>query len=401
MSSRRRRVIGWMVAGALLAIMLFTGVVLLLTQTRWGNERVLALTLSLASRRLDGELAIQRLDGNILTGARVFGLSLRAPDGEPFLLADSAFVEYSLRTLAAGRIVLNRLEVYDPKVYLRRLPGERFWNYEVIFGDTAAPADPPGDRAPVLLEQVRIVNALVVVQLPWEPEEAGPAAREREIEEALAETSRLLVSRVTGREDEFVRSYLFRELDAEISQAVFAPDARGGNYLRVERLSGLAQIWREPARIERLEGELAQREGRIEFRVPRVLLPRSRLSLYGVVRTGEEIQYDVTVRGEQIALADVQWLYPLFPAEGRGEMLLTLESRPQGTLVVARDLDLELPGTRLTGGFGLLFGDTLRFLESSLDAAPLSIPSITGLLPTDVPVEGLRVGGAQIRAPAS
>lgn len=402
MSQRRRRTLGWLAVGALLAIVLFVGAVLLLTQTRWGNERVLALTLQLASRRLEGQLTVQRLEGNVLTGARLFGIALRDLEGEPFLLADSAFVEYSLRTLASGQIVLRNLHLYDPEVYLRRLPGERFWNYEVIFGDTAAPADVPGDRAPVVLQQAQVYNALINVELPWEPEAGqAPAARQREIAEALADTSRLMVAEVPGG---YLRTYRFTELDALISEAVFAPDERGGNYVRIARLAGNAQIWRDLARIERLEGEVALLEGRIEFRAARVLLPRSRLSMYGVLRLGdedEELQYDITVRGEEVAFADVQWLYPLFPGEGGGAMLLTLESRPEATLVVARELNVAAPGTRLTGSFGLLVGDTLRFLESDLEAAPLHLPTITGMLPTELPVEGLRIGGAVVRAPAS
>ncbi len=398
--SARRAGTRWLLVGALITIVLLVGAVVFYAQTQWGNQQILSLTLQLASRRLDGELLVQRLEGNVLTGARLYGVALRGDDGEPFLLADSAFIEYSLRTLAGGRIVIDRLEIYNGEVFLRRLPGERFWNYQAIFGDTLPPVDPPPERAPVALQWARVVNGLAVVQVPWEPEEGlTEAARQRAIEEALADTSMVVVTRVPGG---FLQTYRFSALDGEVSEVVIAGDEHGGNYARLDRLSGIAQIWRQPVQIQRVEGEIGIVGEQIEFRAPVLLLPESRLTAYGVLYTRQErTDFDITIHGEQVTFADLQWLYPRFPDEGGGEILLTLESRPEGTLVVGRNLSLVAPGTRMSGQFGLILNDTLRFLESDLDAAPLSIPTIMGMLPTEVPVEGLRVGGVQIRAPAS
>jgi hypothetical protein len=89
----------WLLSGLLGGLVVGFVAIYLVTQTRWGHEQVLGITLRTVSQQLDGTLEIRRLDGNLLTGARLYGLSLRGPDDEPFVIADSAFVEYSFRSL--------------------------------------------------------------------------------------------------------------------------------------------------------------------------------------------------------------------------------------------------------------------------------------------------------------
>ncbi len=140
----------------------------------------------------------------------------------------------------------------------------------------------------------------------------------------------------------------------------------------------------------------------MRFNSPRVVFPASELRAVGEVDLREEEpKYHVVIRGEQIAFADMQWLYPRFPDEGGGALRLRLQTREDGFYFFARDLDLSAPGTRVRGQFGMLLGDTVRFVDPDLVAEPLNLRTVEQLLPTGLPVRGLVIGGAEIQSPES
>lgn len=391
----------WTLTGILIGVAIASLLILFLTQTRWGHERVLGFTLRAASERLEGTLEVQRLEGNLLAGARLYGIALRGPDGDPFILADSAFVEYSLRTVAGDEIVLDNVVLYDPEIFLRQLPGDTLWNYQKIFADTAAPPAEPSTRSPLVLRAASLIGARILVEMSWEPdEELSRVEQRREIAAALADTSQILVREVPGG---YLRTMRFTDADADLSRIVSAPDELGGTSLRIERFSGDVQIFRQPIRVQQLAMDLAFRDSRLDFRASPIVLPASRLSAFGAVALGEENgpRLDVTVQGDTVALRDLQWLYPRLPNEGGGSLVLLIESRPEGTLYLARDLRLAAPGTRLQGSFGVILNDAVRFVNVDLQADPLRVSTVEQMLPTELPVTGLRIGGVEIRQPAS
>lgn len=396
MSTRRLHASYWLLAGVLAAAIIAVVAVALFTRTEPGRERILAYTLNTLGGRLNGELEVSRLEGNLFTGAKLYEISLTDDRGEPLLLADSAYINYELATFLGGDVVINNVVIYDSEVLLLRLPTDTAWNYQRILVDTAT-----GPGRATLIERMSLVDAHVVVRLPWEPdEELSDEEREREVEVALADTSRLVVERVEGG---LLRTMEFEIEQARAAELVVAPDERGGTYLAVEDMNGTAFLWSEPPlRILGLQGELGLRAGVLRYEATAVRLPESRLVTSGVVDLrGEEPAYDLVVAGEDVALPDLQWLYPPLPDEGTISAQLALETRPEGLLIRARDLDVTAPDTHLTGDFGLVLGDTLRFVEVDLQADPLDVDTVERMLPADLPVEGLRIGSAVIRGTSS
>jgi hypothetical protein len=115
---------------------------------------------------------------------------------------------------------------------------------------------------------------------------------------------------------------------------------------------------------------------------------------------GSRPMYDVVLTTPEFALSDLRWLYPWLPDDpeaGHGSAQVFVEDRPEETLVLTRNLVLEMPGTRLVGSFGILTGDTPRFVDVDLEASPLDIDAVERLLPEDIPVEGLTIGGAVLK----
>jgi hypothetical protein len=394
----------WLLTGALIGFSAALLVVLVLTQTRWGHEQVLGFTLRAASQQLDGTLEIGRLEGNLLTGARLYGVSLRGPGDEPFLRADSAYVEYSLRTIAADEIVFDRIVLFDAEVVLRQMPGDTLWNFDRIFGDTVPrpePLEPAPPRRPLVVRSASVVGTTIVVEMPWEPDpESTPAEQQREVRTALADTSQIIVREAPGG---YLRTMRFLDVTADIAQLVSAPDELGGTYLSLERFRGDAQIFRRPLRIEHLEGALSYQNALLRFRIPMAVLPASRLAAEGRIELGQEDgpRLDITLRGDTVAFADLQPFYDRLPDEGGGSLVLVIETRPDGTLYLARDVDVSAPGTRLRGSFGLILNDAVRFVEVDLVADPLRVTTIEQMLPVELPVVGLHIGGVEIRQPAS
>jgi hypothetical protein len=390
----------WLLSGAVVGLTVGVLALMILTRTDWGRAQVLGFTLTEAAERLDGTLEVQRLEGNLLTGAFLRGVVLRGPDGLPFVAADSVFVEYSLRTITGGEIVLDRIVLFGADVELRMMPGDTLWNYDKIFGDTVR-VEPAPMRTPIVVRAATLVDSRVLVEMPWEPDpELTPAERQAEIHAALADTSRVLVREAPGG---FLRRYQLEEVEADILRLVSAPDELGGTSLRIEEFASRIRLFREPVRVERLSGDLRFQHSILEFRLSELRLPASRLAGYGAIGFGNEDgpQMDITMRGDTVAFRDLLWLYPRFPTEAGGSLELVIETRPDGTLYLARALDVSAPGTRLFGSFGLILNEAMHFVDVELSADPLRVETIEEMLPLDLPVVGLRIGAVEIRQAGS
>jgi len=386
----------WTAAGFATGLVLVLLVVLLVSQTRWGQARVLEFTLGAAGGLFQGELTIERLRGNLLTGARLYDVRLVGPEDEPFLEADSVFVEYSLRALIGGDVTLRRLRLFGPRVRVVRMPGDTLWNVQRIFRDTM-PEPREVREDPVVLHNVEVIDGLVLLEFPWEPSaNVSEAERRAEIAAALSEDSRSVVSEVPGG---YLQTLTFRQLNSLFSRVQVGPDAAGGTYLAVDRLAGRFHIWREPLVIRDLQAEIGLARNRLEFRASPFTLPASTISAYGVVRLDEDpLGVDVTLGGEQVASTDLQWLYPPLPDEGGGQLILVIESRDDGILYYAKEADISFPGNRLRGAFGIFVGPTLEFAGVDLEASPMDLGAISEMLPEGLPLDNLQVRAARIRS---
>lgn len=390
---------GWVLSGTLLGVALVVVTIASLTRTDWGREQVLAFTLTTLGGRLNGELVVERVDGNLLTGARLYEVTIRGADGYPLLAADSAYINYEVPTFLGGDAVIRTLVLYDSQLRIRKLPGDTLWNFQQILADTT-PGPGPAEPRATLIEELRMVNGEVTVLQPFLPEEAfedlALAARDSALRVALSDTARLVVAEVPGG---YLRTFRIRVDEAELTELFVAPDERGGTYLQVAAFAGEVRLWRDPPmRVTAAQGDLALREGIFRYRAPVIELPDSRFASEGVVDLREGAPaYDLAVATEQAQLADLQWLYPPLPERGETAFQLAVETRPEGLLLLAREFRIETPDTRVAGTFGMVTGDTLRFVGVDLEAEPLSVPTVEQMLPVNIPVEGLRIGSVTIR----
>lgn len=406
MARRLGRLVTWGLGGVVLGIALLLLLVNVVARTERGHAFVLSRTLAALGKNVrGGKLVVERIDGNLFEGAKLYGVRLQDNQGRAFVVADSAFLNYRVTTLVSPRIHITKATLYDPEIYVFKLPGDTLWNYQAIFADTTTrdPNRPRTERA-TLIDTLRVVNGLARVQTPWQPDTTlSPAARRAALAEALSDTSLALIDQVPGG---YLRTMNFTGLNGRISRVRFAPGSRSGSRIHVDSLRGTAQIFRKPVQFTQVQGQIALLKGHVELDAPVLRLPSSSLSVSGVLRTDsfpawfdedDAPMYDLALRGDSVAFRDLQWLYPRFPAEASGTLSLRIEHRPGGLMFLARDGDIRAPGTHIVGNFGMILGDTLRFVDVDLEVDPIRVATIEKMLPEGLPVRGLVLGGVEIR----
>jgi hypothetical protein len=410
--ARRARVVRsltWGLGGLALGIVIVLLLLNVVARTDRGREFVLARTLDALGKTVHGKLVIDRIDGNLFEGAKVYGLRLVDDQQRPFVVADSAYLDYRVTTLLSPRIHITKATLYDPEVYIFKLPGDTLWNYQALFADTAArdPDRPRIERA-TLIDTIRMVNGTVRVQTPWAPDSTlSPRAQRALVADALSDTSLVLIDSVRGG---YIRTMNFTRLTGRVTRVRFAPGTTNGSRLHVDSLRGVAQIFRDTVSFKQIQATVALLRAHVELDVPVMALANSQLSLSGVVRTDsfpewfderEAPMYDLAFRTDSVAFRDLQWLYPRFPREARGSLSLRIEHRPEGLMFLGRNTDVTARGTHLTGDFGMILGDTLRFVDVDLEADPVSTATIERMLPEGLPVNGLVLGGVIIEGQPS
>ena len=147
-------------AWVLLALIVLVVVsVYVLARTDWGRARLLPVLESGASRFIDGELRIARLEGSLLRGATLHGVSI-VRDGQTVLTIDRVEGQYSLRNLLSSAILLDDIVLYSPRFTVTEYPDE--WRAEGIRipkGDPNEPSD-----GTVTLRRVEIVDGQIAVR---------------------------------------------------------------------------------------------------------------------------------------------------------------------------------------------------------------------------------------------
>ena len=420
--SRGVRLAGWALGGLLLGVALAFLAANILARTNTGREWVLGQTLkALGGAIHGGGLTVARIDGNLFEGAKLYGVALRDRQGRAFIQADSAYAKYNVRTLIQPKIVIDSLTLYRPRIWVFRMPGDSLWNYQTIFADTM-PSDTtrPHVERSTSLGYVKMVDGAVKLEIPFRPDSTLPAREQaRQLREALSDSSAVVVRRVAGG---YVRTVDLARLTGVMSRVRFGPGSELGTTLRIDTLRGDVHFYRRPIVIRHLRGNLSLpgaemgstgygrygglKTGFVEFDIPEARLPGSRLAVSGVVRfdnyprwfdPDQGPMYDVAMSGDSVSFRDFQWLYPRFPAELGGSLRLLIETQPSGIMIDARNAHLRAPGTRIDGSFGMIVGDTLRFVDMNVVARPVRVSLIERMLPSGLPVRGLVLGGAEIR----
>ncbi len=388
---RNTRIAAFVLAGLASGLVLAALALYTLSRTQFGMDRVKTFAIGWLDEQIDGEVHIGGFGGRGLLG----GLTLKDfwiidERDRPFLSADSAVLKYNWRTFVSGRIVLNQVTLYQPKVYLEQLPGDSIWNYQHVFPDRSPPGDPPARRRLILFNDASVINGMAVVRVPFEQNEGIEAD----------DTARSIIEQVPGG---FAKVMRFDSVNGNFSRVIWESPIEQGKLVDIRNLQAKGFVWREAFRVTGMRGTVTMKDTIIGFDIPDVRMRESQASVVGRVIMEEGTNFfDIRADAKRFSFRDMQWLYPRLPEEGGGSGVLRIQSqRPKGILFLATNTRISAPGTRMSGSFGVVMGDTMYFTNVDMRAAPLNLDLIQAVLPGRLPVDGLLVGTVEVKGPLS
>ncbi len=354
--TRRRRVWRWIGGFMLLGVLALGGVYAWFVHTDAGRARLLQTIVSAANGVFEGR---GRLVIGQLRSANPHALDLRDVQlvdsaGVPILTVARVQARLAVRELLADIVRIRSLELDSVSLDLRRDFEGPFNLQWVISGDTLD--RPDEEREPGLGSDVRI-DALVlrqgamVITMPWEPHPLFTGA-ERDSVIAVRDSLHELIRLPGGILEQ--RRITIARLDGRDMRAVTPDDTPGSLVIDTADLV----ISDPPVTVRDLAGEVAWYPDSLTFRTDRVLLPASRLTASGVINWGQPgpVRYDAAITAPDVALADINWIWPVLPEEGRASAevrMRTLEN-PDHLEIAVTSLDVTTMESHITGEVTLL-----------------------------------------------
>ncbi len=153
--------IGFWTGVALLALVVLFAAFM---QTQLFKSWALDRAINLANANLEGELKAGRLSGNLFTELQLSQVSLEQ-DGKPVLAFDRFETAYNPLALLSGRIVLQKVILTRPLVFLERDEQAR-WNITRIVKEEDAPPIETETQTfdiPIRLPQIKIESGIINV----------------------------------------------------------------------------------------------------------------------------------------------------------------------------------------------------------------------------------------------
>jgi translocation and assembly module TamB len=356
-------------------------VLLVLTGTDWGRERVRRFAVSAINRSIHGHATIGRLSGNLLTGMTAHDIAITDSAGHPFVAAESFRGSYHIISLLRKRIWIEDAVVMRPVVVLDR-PPDGDWNWDRIFPrDTThkPPSQQTGWGDWLRFTQAQIIGGQLIVRTPWTPSRGlkTQAARDSAIREVLSGSSRLMVKRVPGG---FQKIIQLDSVDATIPFLRLSEPGFANRLLQVSALRTAAYPFRPPAaEVRDVKGVFPFNNDSIWWKGAYVEMPNTRAFGDGTYNF-DNGDIALSLHSSQTNLADMRWIYPRLP-DGYGRMDLDMTWRGALQDYTFSNANLRVRDARVDGSFGMTLGDTLTIHSTNLRFANVDTRLLEQLIP--------------------
>jgi translocation and assembly module TamB len=397
-AGRIPRILGWGGAAILCALAVGLAGVLVLATTSWGREQVRRAVLGQLEGRIQGQVGIESLEGNLLVNPELRNVSIVDAEGRPFVTFRSLSFRLSFRALLKRRLLLEDIDLRGVHIVLDQ-PPEEDWNLNRIFQPGLEPDEDPQETWGSWIEfrEVRLSDGRVTVRTTWDPPPEPPStAREEDDPEIRFPLERARVVEVPRG---FQQVMEFRELEARIPRLLAAHPDTAGVTLEVADLRVVAEPFHPPhAEVRQFSGTLSTRNGTLQAQDVRTHLPASVLEGEGVFTptTGEG---RLELRASPLTLADLRVVHPDFPEGLAGRFVLRLERAASVTRLNLHDLDAQVGLGSLEGRAEVTWGDRRRLDDTRLAFSGIESGTLEKLVPgLRMPQVGTLAGRVEVDA---
>lgn len=366
---RARRVTKAILAVVVAPVVLGALIVLVLATTPWGNERARRLIVSQANKRMTGQLSIDRLRGNLLSGGTLTNVQLLDSLKHPVLTARGVKVEYGLMAALSGKVVIKSMELDTAVIVLDKRPGLR-WNFQSLMRPSTTPRDTTRKGVPPELANITIWHGRLIYRRPWAPDSALSAAgRDSAVVKALAPDARKRTIRVPGG---YQRTLDYHNIDARLPVIALAYGGKP-TAVQIAALSMIAEPYRPPTiDVRSLVGTLYASKDSLWWRGARMKMPGSDVTGDGTIgfhRSG----FRLDLRGSPLALADLRWLDPKLTSPGGGTLRYRMQLKADTAEFAIDDANLKYDDASLIGNASLARVTTGRHSELVIRGSDLTI----------------------------
>jgi translocation and assembly module TamB len=391
---RRRRLVALVAATVLAMLGLATVVaVLLVTRTNSGREelRRRVVVPFLAGKATGGDVYVGKVSGNLISEITIDTIAIREKHtNELFLSTGRVTLRFDVRDFVDSRIFIKAARVEHPYVHIVQHENG-IWNFKEIFASSPEPPKPKDEKRRafgdyVVIDSTYTRGAQFLLTLPWQPDkELRGAARDSSIRVHLTNPAKA----VTRRADGFGRTYAWSGGHGLITHARLADpdsDVKFGKQFVIDTLS--MNEYEPTFQFRKLSADVSVRGDSVWFKVPHFELPASVGKGSGKVWWGSDlpVRYDIAVRGDSVALDDVNWVYPTLPRSGGGSVNLLIKNdgldawdsvvdRKKLAIVDFKltKMDVRSTGSHLTGDMSFGIGQPVLLVRNvDLRADPVS-----------------------------
>ena len=376
-----RRWVVRLLAGLAVVALLLVAAMFLVTNTNWGRERVRRYVLGIVQRNSHGIVHIGSVSGNLLSGFTLHDVVITDSARKPFIKADEIWAKYSLGTLRGKKIEFSEVRLVRPVIVLDEQPGGK-WNYDRIFPrDTTTSSGPrkTGWGTWIRFSDVTMLDGDLTIRSPWKPDpNLTPAEMNDVVRRAFGPSGRLALVKVPNG---YQKISSFHKINGLFPLVRLEDPAYKNRLIDVAALKMIAEPFRPPvADVRGLTGTFEFIGDSVWWKGARAAFPATRVSGDGrYLFTNGDLH--LRLHGDPVNPADIRWAMIQLPEQGSGKLDFGLDWTERKSVYLARNMDLTLVRSHVTGQIEVAVTDTLAYKNADLHFTTLDTQLLTQLFP--------------------
>src|SRR5712691_9005879 len=137
-----------------------TAAAIIVSQTAWFKNRIRVYVVAQASQYLNGEITIDKLNGNLFAGLELEHIAI-VVDGRPAVTIHDVGLKYNALQLITSNMSIDHLRVNKPVLYMQH--GADGWSVARLIKKQEAEADRTGPQSPLTIDDIGISDGSIVV----------------------------------------------------------------------------------------------------------------------------------------------------------------------------------------------------------------------------------------------